>query len=264
MLYKIDKADKTDKSSLQGVLPKDIYKVNGSYFIVKGNSSGNVEPISEVLGSRIFRFLTDYPVIESYLVERDNFPEVNGDYDYASMSKKFKYKLFNYSKHMRYLNKLGKISCKFDFDELFKYFSLDFKQYYAMLVCDAVIGNKDRRNNNYDVYYDDNGIMKLAPILDFGQSLLFDIRDYALPYTDLEDEDKSNPLCKTHKEQIKYLINTYGIIKCIKCTYNGFEDFVLNKNDDIFSLVSDIRSAKIKEYLISRYKKYAEQFEVGR
>lgn len=40
MLYKIDKADKTDKSSLQGALPKDIYKVNGSYFIVKGNSSG--------------------------------------------------------------------------------------------------------------------------------------------------------------------------------------------------------------------------------
>lgn len=249
--------------SLLGSLSKKKYKINGIPHIVKGNSSGNREAFSEALGSRIAALLTNYQVINYSMYESSLFKEVmDGGFSYVSASKIFKEPLVNYQEFVKDLVNLGKV--KFSSNNLLdtcSELSLDIDQLYSMFIADAVIGNKDRHVNNFDVY-EGNGIMKLAPMLDFGQSMLFDVHEYDLDFIDYLSYNEARPLFDNHTDQIEYLKSKLGVRKLIKVSYDEFEDFIFNKNDDIFNNITSRREKTIKRYLLGRYKFFAEQFEV--
>ena len=265
--------EKYKSSSDRGSLDKGSFYINKVKSLVKTNTSDNYEAFSECLGSRIFKFIGDYPVISYSLIDASIFEDyfdIKGDFRYLCYSNKYKYKLVNFMTGILRMSETDENLMErnvFDIEELFELLKFDFNQFYFMLVGDALIGNEDRHMNNFDFYYNEEGDPKLAPILDFGRSMLYDVMDSSLDTIDVFNDkkyDRSEPLSSTHKEQIEFIKNKYGVRKVVKSDYESFKNFILNDNEDLFSIISDTRALKVKEYLLHRYKVYVEQFEIER
>lgn len=250
-------------SSSLGALSKNAYTINGVLHFVKGNDIGNMESFSEYLASKIFKFITDYDVISYDLYDASIFPKVatNG-YEFVAACKKYKYKLRNFQKFLVSEEMSGRLSgIEDDFDTLIDHYGLDINQVIVTCIGDALIGNIDRHWNNFDVYYDEKYKLHFGPILDFGQSLLFCCPEEQLLYVKSATYDNANPFAKTHKEQIEYLKNTYGVRQLIKCAYSEFVDFISKELSNNMKYISKQRCDTLFYYLTERYKLYVEQFE---
>ena len=254
----------SDRTS-NGSLSKASYLIDGVPCLVKGCSEGTCEPFSEVLGSRIFKRLVEYPVLEYSL---DDFGYYIGDietygFEYVSVSKELQYHIFNFYSYLEGLTLRGKIKVT-ESNALQHYINLglDLKYLYQMLVVDALIGNDDRHWNNIDLCVTEDGSLSLAPMLDFGRSLLYNKSESELNKIGSVGPDKSKPIKDLHSKQIQFLKQRFGVYKFIKCNIHEFEIFLNEECSDIFNLMSKRRIETIKLYLLNRYKEYIQQFEV--
>lgn len=95
-----------------------------------------------------------------------------------------------------------------DYFKAYKLTSLSTSHLYKMLLLDAIVGNRDRHLNNFDVYLNkQTGYFENAIILDCGASLLYNLKDDELQ--ELGDNeigpDYAKPFKKTHTDQIQFL-----------------------------------------------------------
>lgn len=248
-----------------GVISKAIYLINGEYYLVKGCTKGGCDPLSEVLGSRIFNKLVDYPVLEYKLDNFGHYIDTIDTYgfEYVSICKKLPYAIHNLYSYMEGLslkcwikiNESTALQCYIDL-------GLDLKYLYQMLVVDALVGNEDRHWNNISVCTNNNGKLEVAHMLDFGRSLLYNKSEAELHKIGSIGPDKSKPIKDLHSKQIQYLKQRFGVYKFIKCNIHEFEVFLNEECSDVFNIMSKRRTEAIKLYLLNRYKEYIQQFEV--
>lgn len=250
--------DKWATKTSTGVISKGIYVDNGKQqYLVKGNSEeGCLEPYSEVLASRIISKL-GVDCVKYELGNKEDYKDIKvyGDCNHVSICKRLHiqniFQFYNFV-HRAYLPEL-------DLLKTYKNLGLSMTYFKTMLTMDALIGNKDRHWNNFDIYFDSKGNILNASLLDFGNSLLAsvkekDLKDYTYPRI---GPDSCKPLKETHSKQIHYInrivpdklnINTIGL--------EDFMKWFTQSNDDVFQYMTEKRKQAIVQYVEARYTKF--------
>lgn len=245
-----------------GTLSKGTYTNPKGDWIFKGNSSVNAkEPLSEYFASRIFSLFTDS--VKYDLVNKDSQTEdiVTYGYPFVSVCRRVNGDIYQLYNACRAVLNLPTPSAKQTVDFI-KEMGLSSEHLLTVLLVDALIGNRDRHWNNIDVIVK-NGKMEWTTVLDFGQSLLFNIPDDKLEFYDYPNigPDSSHPFSDTHNQNIHYAA------KLLDCDTSILSHVRL---DDITELVyeaykklpegacSKKRIMSILSYLTARYKVYIE------
>lgn len=198
--------EKWSTNTSNGIISKGIYKdEEGNEFFVKGNSeAGYLEPYSEVMVYKIAKLL-GIETMEYWLEPKTKFPEIKvyGNCEHISVAHKLNLNLYKYSEYISSLP-----LTEMDYFKVYKLTSLSLNHLYKMLLLDAIVGNRDRHLNNFDVYLNkQTGYFENAIILDCGASLLYNLKDDELP--ELGDNeigpDYAKPFKKTHTDQMQFL-----------------------------------------------------------
>lgn len=201
--YKLESKWSTHTSS--GELSKGIYSRDNILYFVKGNTKNNREPYSEVLSHKLSKLL-NIETLEYWLEDKKYFPEIEvyGECNHVSISKYLNINLYQFYEYYSRLK--GKRDTNY-----FKWYidsGLSLNHLYKMLFLDAVIGNKDRHLNNFDIIYNkETNKFSNAIILDCGASLLYNISDIELKML-RENQigpNASKPFKETHTQQLVFL-----------------------------------------------------------
>ena len=238
-----------------GILSKGIYKdKNGQLYIAKGNSSEfTYEPYSEYIASKLINTL-GVKCIDYQLEDKFNFQSVNtyGDCFFVSVCK-------IHDKPLRqFYNYISKGYMFYDADPLEEYLKLGLSKEWLLdlFVIDALIGNQDRHLNNFDIE-EDKGIIKNAPILDLGASLLYDVIDKDLD--NKEAIEKSMNKCreliddeKNHLSKIKNVKKALNIDKWLDIDTTIIKDAFNKIPDDLKSVIGKKRITTIERVVMDR------------
>lgn len=259
--------DKWATQSATGCISKGIYiDENKDEWLIKGNlSTGSLEPYSEVIASVFIKNLK-VPCVEYSLIKADDFKEIKVFKDCKHISICKRLSIDNLIQFGQYVNvKYPKYHDRMQFLKAYIDEGLDLDYLRMILYVDAFIGNEDRHFNNLDIYFDDTGMIRNAPLLDFGASLLYNVRemDLKIYLDDKIGSDKSKPFEDTHFKQMEF------IEKNIK--HNKVFQFI-NKDDlfqksyyelkDVFIHLSSKREKSIKSYLEKRFDIYIKPFMI--
>lgn len=191
--------------STNGNLGKTIYEQNGKLYLVKGNSNGNHEAISEVLVSNLLDVLNinhiRYWLDSAYkynigsntgkYVSICELLNINGSIEKASL---WDFICSNYgiTEENYTISKLETILLKLPT-------SLKDGVLNTLWV-DSIVSNDDRHLGNFEIHYLIDGSYCMLPMFDFGMSLWY---DYSKPNKWFRD--KSRPFRKTHKVQMAFV-----------------------------------------------------------
>ena len=131
-----------------GEISKGIYSKDNSLFFVKGNTRGNLEPYSEVIDYNIAKLL-NIETLEYQLEKSKYFPELEiyNNCKHVSISKYLNINLYQF--HDYYNRLIGRRDT--NYFEWYIDSGLSPEHLYKMLFLDAVICNKDRHLNNFDI-----------------------------------------------------------------------------------------------------------------
>lgn len=242
-----------------GVLSKGLYEINGKLYYVKGATEGNREPFSEVIGSRIFNAFSGLPTVLYNIGSKEYFKDIKSDFEYVSLCEKVPFTMHRFYEYGSLV--ASNLGLRFGNDYLLLYKRLGlFEEFLLrMLIFDAWIGNQDRHLNNFDVA-NNNGVLVNAPVLDFGASLLYNVREMDLKEKLRIGPDKSKPLKETHQRQIQYLKRLYGTPKLFNISKDRAIQQIWDGNQDIFNLMSKKRAHCIMRYLSNRFDVYVKDF----
>lgn len=263
-MNKVQLIRKIKTRTTAGVLSKGIYEIDGRVYIVKGATSGHLEPFSEVLGSRIFDSISGLPTVSYTLSYSNHFPEIRtGGLGYVSICEKIPFTVEKYHDFVEGLYLMRNINNKYA-GTLESYLELGLSKefLYRMFICDAFIGNTDRHWNNFDVA-NNRGRLVNAPVLDFGASLLFDVYDEDLKPKLLIGEDRAKPLRETHREQIDHLRRIWGTPKYFNVDKKMFLRWFVQYNQDILRLMSNKRVMTLLRYLDRRFDLYIQPYNIA-
>ena len=244
------------KKLSKGYLSKAVYLEEGGMVLVKGNSDKCREPWSEVIASRYYKKLNN-PTVEYTISKIEDYPEVVNFNNFKYVSK---CAILDMPLYQFYDTCVG-MGIKGD-DYLKNYNKLELSSTHLikMMLADAVIGNKDRHVNNFDITIKDKVLIN-APMLDFGASLLYDVneRDLKVISGEKVGPDSCKPLKNTHKEQIRLLMKRYKQRLYFCCRETAIDELLL-ECEDIFSLMSEKRVKAIKAYIRRRHDVYVKPY----
>ena len=236
-----------------GNLPKTIIKINGVDCLVKGNSYGNHEAISEVLVSNlIYSIDVNINHIRYELGKSEDFIQAD--------------KIREFGKYVSICN-LIEFENVIEKQTLWDYICLNYgvseenyssdilegiietlpeymkSEVYKTLWIDAIVANDDRHLGNFEFHYIKDKGLKIFPMFDFGRSLWY---NFCKP--DKWFRDKSSPIRSNHREQIK-LISKYS-----KFNLNSSADSILHKWIDCSSYILNLLDEEHCEAIISGVK----------
>ena len=242
-----------------GDLSKELEVIKGEEYLIKGTSGQDkYEPLSEYFASKVFRLFGDSI---DYELVANTYKDINTyGYPYVSRCKKHSKPLIPLMNAVRYIK--GNLTDKDVLDFIKE--SLDVNEVVKVFLVDALIGNEDRHWNNFDIIQEGNKF-KLAPALDFGRSLLYNIPENELQeYTNTNiGPDRSKPFGVSHGESlgilIRYLDSDEGILnnKSIEEILDAVERGYKLLPGDACSVK---RLASIKSYLKQRYEIYTRPY----
>lgn len=234
---------------------------NGRKYLVKGASENNKEPFSEVIASRIFATYSGLPTVLYTLGHKKQFPDIKSGFEYVSICEVLPFDIFRFYDYCRSLAQTNPDMIRLSMDtlQLYKLLRLSEEFLLRMLIFDAWVGNQDRHLNNFDVA-NNNGVLVNAPVLDFGASLLYNVREMDLKEKLRIGPDKSKPLKETHQRQIQYLKRLYGTPKLFNISKDRAIQQIWDGNQDIFNLMSKKRAHCIMRYLSNRFDVYVKDF----
>ena len=246
------------KKLSKGYLSKAVYLEEGGMILVKGNSDKCREPWSEVIASRYYKKLNN-PTVEYTIGKIEDYPEVVNFNNFKHVSK---CAILDIPLYQFYDTCVG-MGIKGD-DYLKNYNKLELSSTHLikMMLADAVIGNKDRHVNNFDITIKDK-ILVNAPMLDFGASLLYDVNERDLKVISGEKigSDSCKPLKNTHKEQIRLLMKRYKRRLYFCCSETVIDELLL-ECEDIFALMTPKRAEAIKAYIRRRHEVYVKPYSI--
>lgn len=189
-----------------GEVSKGIYiDEQGVEYFVKGNTENNREQYSEVLAYKIAKLL-NIDILEYWLEKCKYFPDIKiyNNYQHVSISKLLQEDMYQfYNTVVKMQNNKNK-----DYFTWYINLGLSLNHLYKMLFLDAVIGNKDRHLNNFDIIYNkETNKFSNAIILDCGASLLYNKPDIELK---MLRENQIGPnisklFKETHTQQLIFL-----------------------------------------------------------
>lgn len=247
----------------KGTLSKEWYSIDKIVVLVKSNSAGCYEPISEVLASNMAEVLGIEHVSYKLGLLEDFSKSVKSpdNYKYVSMCQRYycregyticsmydyimeylKYNLMD-DRHTSDKDILAFIE-RLDEENKFRFFS--------MIQFDAIICNIDGHRNNIELFVNGDGSnIKIAPIYDRGQSILHN-DDAKSEYT----FDTARTLRATHESQIRF-IQSLGFSNSFGEPNEIYKRWV-DMSEDVFDKMSRTRVAVIKDFIKRRIELYAE------
>ena len=203
--------EKKETRTSRGILSKGWYQVDGRLMMVKGNSiteSGiaGLEPYSEVMASAIAEVLGMEHVTYT-LMPAQLFPEIQTKgCQVVSVCENFVQPgeiLYHFADMAdAHFLREGKRQTP---EALFQYARELYgsKWLYQMLIFDALIGNEDRHENNFDVLLRE-GTPVPPPLYDNGASLLAWVSESEMTEQALRYEfDRSKPFRSRHEKQVR-------------------------------------------------------------
>lgn len=208
---------KLETRTSRGMLSKGWYEDNeGSLLLVKGNGDvGGFEPQSEVLVSNLLDLL-NIPHVKYWLEPSCRFPDIKtfNDNEWVSVCETYMsddvIEVITFCNYVDALSRMnGKRYIKDYWSELLKLDNDLQKEVFLMLHIDAIVGNQDRHLNNWDlIRYSDS--IKMAPLFDFGASLLSWENKLYSDYSRGISPDKAKPFRDLHSKQIQLLSKYYS------------------------------------------------------
>lgn len=202
---KIKLISKLSTKTSRGILSKGWYLVNDKICLVKGNTEGSYEPIAEYIGSRVSYALSKgftiiYDLKDSYLFSQI---KVFNEFPYVSVCSRWNFdSTQQFSKYVDYIEQ--KYISDYRMWLLTKASSKLLYQVSLLLFIDAIIGNQDRRLNNWDIV---ESKTELAPFIDFGASCLsWNLKELnKIINSNSIYPDISQPFAKTHLQQLRLI-----------------------------------------------------------
>lgn len=198
----------------RGMLSKGWYEHKGKLLLVKGNGDiGGYEPQSEVLVSNLLDIL-GIPHVKYWLEPASKYPQIKtfNKNDYVSVCESYLTDdmisvatFYNYNAAVN-----QSLRPRDMWSDLLSHSAPIVQDTCQMLHIDAIVGNQDRHLNNWDIVKYRNGEVKVAPMFDFGASLLAweDIK-----YSDFSrgiSPDKAKPFRELHSKQIQLISRVYS------------------------------------------------------
>ena len=196
----------------KGTLPKEWYSIVKTEILVKSNSVGCYEPISEVLASNRAEVLGIEHVVYKLGLTEDfsKYVKSPDNYKYVSMCQRYycqeDYTICSmYDYIMEYMKYNLMDDRHISDDDIFTFIGkLDDNEkskLFSMIQFDAIICNIDGHKNNIELFIDGDGSdIKIAPVYDRGQSILHN-DDVDSKYT----FDMARTFRATHESQIKFI-----------------------------------------------------------
>lgn len=181
--------------STDGVFPKAWYRKDGKFYLYKGDLRESVK--KEVMASKILREL-QFDVLEYKY----------GKYDCTDVSV---CECFT-NENVGYIT-AGNLNQNYDL-------SKNYKQYDMMLLCDYLVGNSDRHQDNWGYLFNDKReIIGFAPIFDFNHCFESSERSLSLPEAMFSRRI-------TMFDAAKEIVNKYKIVLKPLHEYNEYYKFV--------------------------------------
>ena len=252
---------KIETATSTGIVSKGWYRGNnGKLYLVKGNSArGTYEPQSEVLVSNLLD-LIGVRHVRYKLANGSMFKEIKtfGN-NYVSICEA--YDINESIESLSFLNFLAmwaegngqRLNEHTIFNVVLQLPEHLKNQIFIMLRIDAIVGNHGRHLNNWDILRLEAGGFEVAPLFDFGASMLALVKYDKLPTRDRLGSDKSKPFKDTHFKQIK-LINKYDS-NYIPYDQNLIERWV-EMSSNALDTLPDARKKAVVNYVNYRYKYY--------
>lgn len=258
--FEVELGRSNEKYSFEEVMTRGILsKYANSEIMIEGSSENCIEPISQYLGSELFKHLSGLPTADYTLrkvKETDNVQSYCGLVTTTNKSNNQVVSLFDYiTSFFKYDETYS------EYDILYYYWRIGLSEEFLMklLVFDAFIGNSNRHLNNIKVELN-NGELSNALVSDLGRSLLYNFHKKPVSIECIQSIDKSKPFERYHESQVKFLTEVYPYRKLFDFKWNYVETIV----EGVYDKISSITESKVyvvdKEimiaYLKERYNKY--------
>lgn len=246
--------------TIHGDLPKDWYvSTDGKILLIKGNHviDGNpsYEPYSEVIASIVGRHL-GLNCVEYTLGE---IPGYSRGIPHVSICEKFQvptgYQRMTADAFMHY--RYGKPVTHDKYLDFYLKSGAPVDDFIKMLIFDAVIGNRDRHTNNWELAIGPNDEVISLPLIDHGSSLLADRLECI--YSGIGPDD-AKPFSKTHTKQLSRIKVLYPYFKWVVPTDELWEDIYRDITPTL-SLMPPIRAVAVCTYLHNRFTHYLSMFQ---
>lgn len=251
--------DKRRTANTIGCLSKAWYTDDTGAYLVKGNSRSGKgfcgwEPYSEAIATIVAEVL-GIPHIAYTTAPAVNFPEV-AVFDIPVVSV---CRMCNVPKGSQKISALTYIEASMgkpivdDIWQPFRRLPVDMKGTFDMLVFDAIIGNVDRHLNNWEYVLNPDNTVTLAPIYDFGNSLLA-TESRIKSCLDRElGPDKAKPFKETHLQQLRLIKRCYSDYRFVCDIDTCWRKISKGIQPILFVMPNRFRAQTVYEYLHKRF-----------